>query len=46
MFRGSQFDPKVTDAALTLLEREEEDFLESACKFDIENFLTMGGGSR
>lgn len=45
IFRGSQFDPTVVEAALSLLEREEEDFIEHASKFDIESFLLDVEGS-
>ncbi len=40
-FSGTQFDPTVAGAFLTLIEQEEEGFLERASKFDIESFLTM-----
>jgi HD-GYP domain-containing protein (c-di-GMP phosphodiesterase class II) len=39
-FRGTQFDPVCVEACLSLLECEEEVFLEQACKFDIESFLS------
>ena len=38
-FRGTQFDPSAADAFLRLAEREEEAFLETASKFDIEDFV-------
>jgi putative nucleotidyltransferase with HDIG domain len=38
-FRGTQFDPAAADAFLRLAEREEEAFLETASKFDIEDFV-------
>ena len=38
-FRGTQFDPSAADAFLRIAEREEEDFLETASKFDIEDFV-------
>ena len=40
-FSGTQFDPTVASAFLSLIEREEEGFLERASKFDIEGFLTL-----
>ncbi len=39
-FSGTQFDPVCADAFLTLVEREEEDFIERASKFDIEEFVS------
>jgi putative nucleotidyltransferase with HDIG domain len=39
-FSGSQFDPTVADASIAILEREGEEFLQRASKFDIESFLT------
>jgi len=38
-FRGTQFDPDVADAFIRIAEREEEAFLETASKFDIEAFV-------
>ncbi len=38
-FSGSQFDPVAADAFLAIIEREGEDFIEHASKFDIESFL-------
>ena len=38
-YRGTQFDPEVALAFLGLIEREGEDFIEHASKFDIEKFL-------
>jgi putative nucleotidyltransferase with HDIG domain len=38
-FRGTQFDPAAADAFLRIAEREEEGFLETASKFDIEDFV-------
>ncbi|MFI5315497.1 MAG: HD domain-containing phosphohydrolase [Myxococcota bacterium] len=38
-FRGTQFDPSAADAFLRLAEREEDSFLETASKFDIEDFV-------
>lgn len=38
-FSGSQFDPEVAGAFLALIEREGEDFIERASKFQIEEFL-------
>ena len=40
-FRGTQFDPNAADAFLRLAEREEESFLETASKFDIEDFVSQ-----
>src|SRR5262245_28593467 len=37
-FRGTQSDPDAADAFLRIAEREEEAFLETASKFDIEHF--------
>ncbi len=39
LFQGSQFDPEVAEAFLALIEREGEDFIERASKFNIEKFL-------
>jgi putative nucleotidyltransferase with HDIG domain len=39
-YSSTQFDPIVADAAIALLEREREGFLEKASKFDIQQFLT------
>ena len=39
-FSGTQFDPVCADAFLTLIEREEEGFIEQASKFDIEEFVS------
>ena len=45
-FRGSQFDPEVADAFLRLAEREEQEFIETASKFDLEHFVTsIWGGA-
>ncbi len=41
-FRGSQFDPEVTDAFLALFEDEGDEFLSHSAKFDVSGFL--GGG--
>jgi putative nucleotidyltransferase with HDIG domain len=38
-FSGTQFDPEVADAFIRIAEREEESFLETASKFDIEAFV-------
>jgi putative nucleotidyltransferase with HDIG domain len=38
-FSGSQFDPVVVDACISLLESEREAFLERSHKFDILEFL-------
>jgi len=38
-YSGSQFDPVVVDACISLLEREREAFLERSHKFDITEFL-------
>ncbi len=38
-FSGTQFDPAVADAFIALAEREEESFLETASKFEIEAFV-------
>jgi putative nucleotidyltransferase with HDIG domain len=45
-FRGTQFDPNAADAFLRLAEREEEAFLETASKFDIEDFVAEPSESR
>jgi putative nucleotidyltransferase with HDIG domain len=45
-FRGTQFDPEVADAFLRLAEREEADFVETASKFDLEDFITGIWGDR
>src|SRR5262245_6978899 len=42
-FRGTQFDPAAADAFLRIAEREEEAFLETASKFDIEHFVAEPG---
>ena len=42
-FRGTQFDPDAADAFLRIAEREEEAFLETASKFDIEDFVAGEG---
>jgi HD-GYP domain-containing protein (c-di-GMP phosphodiesterase class II) len=38
-FSGTQFDPEVASAFIRLAEREEEAFIETASKFDIEAFV-------
>ena len=38
-FSGTQFDPTCADAFLAIIEREGEDFIERASKFDIDSFL-------
>ncbi len=38
-FSGTQFDPEVADAFIRIAEREEESFIETASKFDIEAFV-------
>ena len=38
-FSGTQFDPAVADAFIRIAEREEEAFIETASKFDIEAFV-------
>ncbi len=38
-FSGTQFDPEAADAFIRLAEREEEAFLETASKFDLEAFV-------
>ena len=38
-FSGTQFDPVAADAFLAIIEREGEDFIERASKFDIDSFL-------
>ena len=38
-YSGTQFDPKVTAAFLTLLEREGEGFIKKDQKFDIYAFI-------
>jgi len=38
-FKGTQFDPAAADAFLRIAEREEESFIETASKFDIEDFV-------
>ncbi|MFQ5514261.1 MAG: HD domain-containing phosphohydrolase [Myxococcota bacterium] len=38
-FAGSQFDPRIVEAALSLLEVERDGFLARACGFQIEGFL-------
>jgi putative nucleotidyltransferase with HDIG domain len=45
-YRGSQFDPEVADAFLRLAEREEVEFIETASKFDLEDFITSIWGNR
>jgi putative nucleotidyltransferase with HDIG domain len=45
-FRGTQFDPLAADAFLRLAEREEEAFVETASKFDIEDFIAQPSESR
>ena len=45
-FRGTQFDPSAADAFLRIAEREEERFLETASKFDIEDFVAEPGEPR
>ncbi len=40
LFQGTQFDPEVAGAFLALIEREGEDFIERASKFNIEKFLS------
>ncbi|MCP4006772.1 MAG: HD domain-containing protein [bacterium] len=44
-FTGTQFDPTVAAAVLTLIEREEERFLEHASKFDIESLMSVSENS-
>jgi putative nucleotidyltransferase with HDIG domain len=39
-FRGTQFDPQAAEALLSILEREGQEFIERASKFDIDAFLT------
>jgi HD-GYP domain-containing protein (c-di-GMP phosphodiesterase class II) len=38
-FRGSQFDPQVSDAFLAIYECEGEEFLSIAAKFDLDHLL-------
>ena len=38
-FTGTQFDPKVSEAFLRLIEREGESFLKKDQKFDIFAFI-------
>jgi putative nucleotidyltransferase with HDIG domain len=38
-FRSTQFDPDVADAFIRVAEREEDRFIETASKFDIEAFV-------
>ena len=38
-FSGTQFDPEAAEAFLTMIEREGDDFIEHASKFNIERFL-------
>jgi len=38
-YSGTQFDPVCADAFLAIIEREGEDFIERASKFNIESFL-------
>ncbi|HTO70388.1 MAG TPA: HD domain-containing phosphohydrolase [Myxococcota bacterium] len=45
-FRGTQFDPTAADAFLRIAEREEDGFLETASKFDLEDFLADPGEAR
>jgi putative nucleotidyltransferase with HDIG domain len=45
-FRGTQFDPEIADAFLRLAEREESEFIETASKFDLEDFLSGIWGTR
>jgi putative nucleotidyltransferase with HDIG domain len=45
-FRGTQFDPAAADAFLRIAEREEESFIETASKFDIEDFVAEPSDSR
>ena len=40
LFQGTQFDPEVAGAFLALIEREGEDFIERASKFNIEKLLS------
>ena len=40
-YSGSQFDPTCVDAALRLLDREAEDFIQKDQKFDIYAFLEV-----
>jgi putative nucleotidyltransferase with HDIG domain len=40
-YSGSQFDPACVDAALRLLDREAEDFIQKDQKFDIYAFLEV-----
>ena len=42
-FRGTQFDPQVTDAFLAIYECEGEDFLSRAAKFDLDQLLGRWG---
>jgi putative nucleotidyltransferase with HDIG domain len=42
-FSGTQFDPLVASAFLRIAEREGEAFLETASKFDIEDFVSQVG---
>jgi putative nucleotidyltransferase with HDIG domain len=43
-FRGTQFDPDAAEALLSILEREGEEFIERASKFDIDAFLLEAAG--
>ena len=45
-FSGSQFDPVCADAFLAVIEREGEDFIERASKFDIEQFVSEVAAAR
>jgi HD-GYP domain-containing protein (c-di-GMP phosphodiesterase class II) len=45
-FRSTQFDPDVADAFIRIAEREEDTFLETASKFDIEAFVASVWESR
>ena len=38
-YQGTQFDPEAAQAFLALAEREGEDFIEHASKFDLDKFL-------
>ncbi len=38
-FSGTQFDPEAAEAFLSMIEREGDDFIEHASKFNIEQFL-------
>ncbi len=45
-FSGTQFDPEVAAAFIRLAEREEDAFLETASKFDIEAFVAGSWAAR